>query len=163
MVFNCFLGLLKKYIILLLYHLFLECVSILISKMSEILLLGIIMNSETFIYLCVSVHCSCFSFDPEIVLPLVIGSPYQLVPMSFVLFLFNFWLPWVFDAARGLSLLAAAGGCSSCATWAPLTAERRFQVRGLQELQHVSSVVVGGRPQSMWLQWLWCTGTVVLL
>ena len=74
MVFNCFLGLLKKYIILLLYHLFLECVSILISKMSEILLLGIIMNSETFIYLCVSVHCSCFSFDPEIVLPLVIGS-----------------------------------------------------------------------------------------
>ena len=29
------------------------------------------------------------------------------------IYLFNFWLHWVFVAARGLSLVAASGGCSS--------------------------------------------------
>ena len=33
---------------------------------------------------------------------------------KFIYFIyFYFWLPWVFVAARGLSLVAASGGCSS--------------------------------------------------
>ena len=114
------------------------------------------MNSETFTYLCVSVHCSCFSFDPQIVLPLVIGRPYQLVPMSFVFFFFLIFgctgssmLHEGFLSLQqvGATLVAVHG---LLITGASLIAEHRFQVHGLQELQHMSSVVVGSRPQSMW-------------
>ena len=33
--------------------------------------------------------------------------------LFFFFFLIHFWLPWVFIAARGLSLVAASGGYSS--------------------------------------------------
>ena len=32
--------------------------------------------------------------------------------MYLFIHLFNFWLHWVFAAARGLSLVAESGGCS---------------------------------------------------
>ena len=36
---------------------------------------------------------------------------------KFIYFIY-FWLRWVFVAARGLSLVAASGGCSSLCAWA---------------------------------------------
>ena len=64
-----------------------------------------------------------------------------------------FWLRWVFVAARGLSLVAVSGGCSSLPCtgsslpWL-LVAEHRLQVHGPQQLWHTGSVVVARGIQS---------------
>ena len=35
---------------------------------------------------------------------------HEFIKLFFFFFLFIFWLPWVFVAARGLSLVATSGG-----------------------------------------------------
>ena len=72
----------------------------------------------------------------------------------FILFIY-FWLHWVSIAAHGLSLVAASGGYSSlrCTGFfliavASLVVEHRLQAHGLQQLQHVGSVVAARGPQS---------------
>ena len=51
----------------------------------------------------------------------------------FLNFFFNFWLPWVFIAARGLSLVAASVAVRRLLiAVASLAAEHRIQEHGLQ-------------------------------
>ena len=86
----------------------------------------------------------------------------------FIYLFIYFWLRWVFVAARGLSLVAASGGCSSsrCAgfslRWLLLlrsTGCRREGARGLSSCgnQAPQLWLVGSRVQA---QQLWCTGLV---
>ena len=80
-----------------------------------------------------AVHCRMFSRFPDLC-PLDASSTSSSLPVFFFL---NFWLRWVFVAARGLSIVTArvgvqasvvvARGLSSCGSWAP---ERRLSSRG---------------------------------
>ena len=80
--------------------------------------------------------------------------------MYFILFIYFLiinlfiWLHWVFVAARGLSLVAASGGCSSlpCAG---------FSLQWLLLLQSTGSRRMGFSSCSAWAQQLWRTGLVV--
>ena len=75
---------------------------------------------------------------------------------SFYLFLYFFiylWLRWVFVAACGLSLVAVSGGysslrCMGFSLWWLLLLEHGLQEHGLQQLQHVGSVVAAHGLQS---------------
>ena len=66
-------------------------------------------------------------------------------------YLFNFWLCWVFIAARAFSLVLASGGYSpvECKAFSlqGLVLRQRTGSRalGLQELQHGDSAVVASR------------------
>ena len=75
-------------------------------------------------------------------------------------FFFYFWLHWVFDAARGLSLVAASGGYSSLRCTG-------FSLRWLLLLWSMGSI--GTQAQQLWLagsraqaQQLWRLGSVVV-
>ena len=69
----------------------------------------------------------------------------QFTFLSFFKFIFNFWLCWVFVAARGLSLVAASGGYSSlqCAG---------FSLQWLLLLQSMGSRHVGFSSCGTWAQ-----------
>ena len=81
---------------------------------------------------------------------------FQQLPIVGLVF---FWLCWVFIAACGLSLVVTSGGyswlrCTGFSLQWLLVAEHGLQARGLQQLQHVGSVVVAHGLQS--------TGSVVV-
>ena len=63
-----------------------------------------------------------------------------------------FWLRWVFIAARGLSLVAASGGCSSL--WFA-----GFSSRWLLLLQSTGSRHTGFSSCGSQAQWLWLAGS----
>ena len=71
------------------------------------------------------------------------------------LFIIASWLWWVYVAACGLSPVIVNGGCPVVAVLrfliavASLVVEHRLQAQGLQSLQHVNSVVVACRLQSL--------------
>ena len=74
---------------------------------------------------------------------------------GFYIYLFIYLACWVFIVVHGLSLVAASGGYSS------------FQCTGfslwwLLLLQSMGSRCVGFSSCSMWVQWLWHTGSVVV-
>ena len=70
----------------------------------------------------------------------------------FIYLFIYFWLCWVFVAARGLSLVAASGGCSSlrCAG---------FSLRWPLLLRSTGSRHAGFSSCSTWAQQLWVTGS----
>ena len=109
----------------------------------------------------------CFFFPHCCVIFHCMNEPYLIYLFYCCFFFINlfilftyFWLRWVFIAARGLSLVVVSGGYSSlrCMAfslpWLLLLQSTGSRAHGLQQLQHMGSVVVARRLQS--------TGSVVV-
>ena len=76
---------------------------------------------------------------------------FQNLKKNFVYY--YFWLCWVFDGVRGISLVVVSGGyttlwCAGFSLQWLLVAEHGFQARRLQQLWHAGSVVVARGLQS---------------
>ena len=67
-----------------------------------------------------------------------------------------YWLCWIFVAVSGLSLAESRGGCS-------LVAVHRFLMQWLLLLQSMGSRHVGFSSCSTRAQYLWCTGSVLVV